>query len=84
MSNSARLDFIKSYFAMEEKITLEIKPVVTETIKGTVIKRFNGKRAGIEFKEGIGYCERKEVQNIKDNFPHIIIHLPEETKGSVN
>ncbi|USK45515.1 hypothetical protein [Cytobacillus oceanisediminis] len=82
MANQDRLNFIKAYFAVEDEIRLEIPVTSSDTITGTVIKRFTGKRAGIEFKDGIGYCKRKDVSRIKDAFPYIIAHLPEEAKGS--
>lgn len=80
MANEDRLNFIKAYFAVEDTMKLEILPTVSETIKGTVVKRFNGKRAGIQFKDGIGHCKRKDVSRIKNAFPYIIVH--EEVKGS--
>ncbi len=71
---SDRLAYIKEYFAKENKVKLEIKPTISETTKGRVIYRFNGQRAGIDFKDGIGYCERKDLYKIRESFPYIIIH----------
>ncbi|QFT88068.1 hypothetical protein FIU87_05395 [Bacillus sp. THAF10] len=73
MSNTDRLNFIKAYFAVEDKVKVEVPPTVSETIKGKVIKYFEGQRLGYSFKRGIALVERKDV-HLFHKHPHFIIH----------
>ena len=57
---SERLEYLKSHYKKQEKVKVEVPAHHIQTIKGLVIHRFNGMRAGYEFKDGIA---RIEVRN---------------------
>ncbi|WP_409289631.1 hypothetical protein [Peribacillus sp. SCS-37] len=72
--NTERLNMIKDYYAKQEKVKVEIPYVISETNKGKVIHRFNGRRAGYDFINGIATVERKDLHLFRKQFPHVIIH----------
>lgn len=74
MSNTDRLNFIKAYFSVEEKVKVEVPPTVSETSKGKVVKYFEGKRCGYDFKHGFSMVERKDLHLFRTHYPHFIIH----------
>jgi hypothetical protein len=74
MSNQDRLDFIRNYYANQEKVKIEVLPAISQTTKGNIVKKFNGKRAGYEFKDGVAYVEVKDVHLFRNSFPHMVIH----------
>lgn len=73
MSNTDRLEAIKAYFDAEEKVKVIIPPTVSETTKGKVTRYFTGKRGNYEFRNGWAMVDRKHVQSLIENFPHMKI-----------
>lgn len=67
------MDFIRDYFK-NQHVTAEIPAFVSETTKGKITHRFNGKRLGYDFKNGVAVIDRKDIQKFREYYPHIIIH----------
>jgi hypothetical protein len=76
--NKDRIEMIRNYYR-NQKVKVEIPVVTTKTYRGeTVIHRFNGERAGIQFVDGFATVSREDAEKLKQHFPYIIIH---ENKG---
>ncbi|MBN3553304.1 hypothetical protein JYA63_03435 [Fictibacillus nanhaiensis] len=78
MSNQDRLDFIRNYYANQEKVKVEVLPSISKTTKGNVVHKFNGKRAGYEFKHGVAYVDAKDVHLFRNSLPYMVIHDKKE------
>jgi hypothetical protein len=70
--NNDRLNYIKSYFAAQEKVKVEVPVFISETNKGRVHHYFDGRRYGYDFRHGIAWVERKDVHLFEGQ--HYIIH----------
>lgn len=81
MNTDERLQYLKSYFAQEEKVKVELPPSTRENNGVTIISHFDGTRCGYKFKRGIAWFERKDVHKIKAMYPNIIIHDPLQHEG---
>lgn len=75
---SERLEYLKAHYKKQEKVKVEVPAQHIQTIKGTVTYRFNGMRAGYEFKDGIAWIAVKDLHKFQQQ--PFIIYDEEEGK----
>lgn len=66
-----RLAYLKAHFE-NQLVRVEVPVQTSITTKGTVTYRFNGKRMGYDFKDGISHVKKEDVHKFQHQ--HYIIH----------
>ena len=78
--NEDRLQYIREFYA-SQKVVIEIKEQVIETVKGRQVHRFNGSRMGYKFIDGRTEIDRKDLHKFQEMYPnHLIVHDQKEEK----
>lgn len=79
-----RLEYIKNYYAAQ-KNKVEILPHRSTDKNGmTIIRRFTGRRAGVDFKNGVAIVDQAQLAALKELYPEstypglLIIHDKKE------
>lgn len=68
-----RLEAIRKYHQQQSMVKVEMPPTFSKTTKGTVTIRFNGKRCGYTFKDGVAWVHRKDLYKLTDLYANLII-----------
>ena len=73
IKNEDRLQYIREFYA-NQKVVIEIKEQVIETIKGRQVHRFNGSRMNYKFIDGRSEIDRKDLHKFQEMYPnHLIV-----------
>jgi hypothetical protein len=72
MSND-RLEFIKSWYADQQLVQIEIPPFVRIVQNKKVTTRFEGIRFGYQFKEGKALIKRDDLFKFQATYPDLMI-----------
>ena len=78
LMNNERLEYLKSYFASEELVKVQV------VIKGSISKYFEGQRYGYTFRDGHAMVQRKDLHYFREHYPDWIIYdtQQDDMKGS--
>lgn len=69
---TARENMIREYYAKGDSVKVTIPPTISKTYKGNVVTRFNGKRCGYDFKDGVAMVKREDLHKFRKYKPAII------------